>query len=164
MKLIFVRHGQAAPYCDDDAGRDLTDFGYTQATETAAHITAHHKVDLVIASPYNRADQTARVLFDHAVEHGHNPSFVTISSITPDDDPAIGLDDIDRVIQSKFGSETDDKCIAIVCHMPIVAYLVARLDGLTPASFDLAEYRVLTTDVIAEGLGVPQSYYVPVQP
>lgn len=164
MKLIFVRHGQAAPYCDDDAGRDLTDFGRMQAGQSADALVAQYQLDLIIASPYNRADQTAKILAKVADGAGQSPTFVTLSSITPDDDPAIGLDDIDRIIQDKFGEQTDDKCIAIVCHMPIVAYLVAKLDGLSPASFELAEYRVLTMPVIADGLAQCVASFVPNQP
>lgn len=164
MKLIFVRHGQAAPYCDDDAGRDLTDFGRMQAGQSADAMVAEHQLDLIIASPYNRADQTAKILAKTATDAGQSPAFVTLSSITPDDDPAIGLDDIDRIIQDKFGEQTDDKCIAIVCHMPIVARMVAQLDGLSPAAFELAECRVLQTAVVAEGLARSVDGFIPDQP
>ncbi|MFB6349577.1 phosphohistidine phosphatase SixA [Moraxella sp. ZJ142] len=164
MKLIFIRHGQAEPYCDDDAGRNLTEFGQTQAAQTAEYITARHTLDLIIASPYNRADQTAKTLLAHANAAGQEPSFITVSSITPDDDPNTAIADIDYAITSKFGDDTDDKCIAVVCHMPIVAYMVAHLDGLSPASFELAECRVLTTHVLAADLGRCVDRFVPVQP
>lgn len=164
MKLIFVRHGQAGPYCEDDAGRDLTEFGRLQATQTAQHITSMHQLDLIIASPYNRADQTAKILQEQAIASGQSPSFVTVSSITPDDDPVTALDDIDCVIRAKFNMDTDDKCIAIVCHMPIVARMVAQLDGLSPAAFELAECRVLQTTVLAEGLARSVDVFIPDQP
>lgn len=163
MKLLFVRHGQAAPYCDDDAGRDLTDFGQQQAVQTAKQIVATQELDLIIASPFNRADQTAKILLQHANEHGQNPSFVTISSITPDDDPVVALDDIAHAITHKFGDD-DDKTVAVVCHMPIVAKMLALLDGSSPAWFELAECRVVETAVIAEGLGQCISSFVPMQP
>ena len=164
MKLIFVRHGQAGPYFEDDAGRDLTEFGRLQAAQTAQHITSMHQLDLIIASPYNRADQTAKILQEQAIASGQSPSFVTVSSITPDDDPVTALDDIDCVIRAKFDMDTDDKCIAIVCHMPIVARMVAQLDGLSPAAFELAECRVVQTAVLAEGLARSVDGFIPDQP
>lgn len=163
MKLILMRHGQATAYCDDDAGRDLTDFGKTQAEQSAKHLVAHHQLDLIIASPFNRADQTAKILLQTAQQAEQSPSFVTLSSITPDDDAAIGLDDIGYAVRHKFGDD-DDKTIAVVCHMPIVANMQAVLDGLSPAWFELAEYRVLELPVIAEGLGKCVANFIPNQP
>lgn len=163
MKLIFVRHGQAGPYCADDAGRVLTQFGQAQADETARYITDHHKVDLIIASPYVRADQTAKILLDKLNQAGQTPQFLTLDIITPDDDPVVGVDGIDTLIRQQFGDDAEP-CVAIVCHMPIVAYMVAHLDGLLPSSFELAECRVLQTAVIAEGLGHTCDRFVPKQP
>ena len=62
MKLIFIRHGQATAYCGDDMRRDLTEFGQTQAKETGTHLTDRHSLDMIITSPFHRADQTAKIL------------------------------------------------------------------------------------------------------
>lgn len=167
MKLIFVRHGQAGPYCADDAGRDLTDFGRQQAHEMADFLVNYTKespIDAIIASPYNRANQTATILLESLVNTEQNPAFITISSITPDDDPSIGLDDIDCAIRHKFGIETDELTVAIVCHMPIVARMTAILDGLSPSSFELAECRVFDTEVIAPELAKQIAQFIPIQP
>lgn len=163
MKLILMRHGQAAPYCDDDAGRDLTEFGQQQAKQSAEHLLARHQLDLIIASPFNRADQTAKILLQAAQQAGQSPSFVTLSSITPDDDAKIAIDDIAHVVQQKFADESD-KTIAVVCHMPIVAKLLSILDGQTPAWFELAEYRVVDTLVISDDLGECVASFMPDQP
>lgn len=160
----FVRHGQAQPYCQDDAGRNLTDFGRMQAAQTASHMTAAHHIDLIIASPYHRANQTAKIIQEQALTSGQSPLFLTVSSITPDDDPATALDDIDCAIRAKFDMDTEDKCIVVVCHMPIVAHLVAQLEGLSPTAFELAEYRVLKTSVLAADLAQTLSGFVPDQP
>lgn len=167
MKLIFIRHGQATAYCDDDAGRNLTDFGQAQATETAEYLTKNHNVDLIIASPFNRAEQTARILQKAIIAQGGSPAFISLGSITPDDDPKQGIDDIDNVITKHFlNTDTTDKAIAIVCHMPIVARMVAILDndGLPAPMFDLAEYRVLQTEVIAPELAEQIERFSPRQP
>ena len=167
MKLIFIRHGQATAYCNDDAGRNLTEFGQSQASETAKYLSTNHHVDLIIASPFNRADQTARILQKTLISQGDTPTFITLGSITPDDDPKQGIDDIDNLIVEHFqGVDTSDKTIAIVCHMPIVAKMVAILDGdgLPAPMFDLAEYRVLKTDIIAPELAVQIERFSPKQP
>lgn len=163
MKVIFIRHGQATAYCADDAGRNLTEFGQAQAHETAKHLVGRHQVDLIIASPFNRANQTAKILQKVANEHGQNPDFITLDSITPDDNPVRGVADIEEIVGSRFGYECD-KTIAVVCHMPIVARMVSVLDGLPPAMFELAEYRVLITDVIGENLATQIEQFSPKQP
>ncbi|WP_435938205.1 phosphoglycerate mutase family protein [Moraxella bovoculi] len=167
MKLIFVRHGQAGPYCADDAGRDLTDFGRQQAHETADFLVNYSKespVNVIIASPYNRANQTATIILESLMDAEQNPAFITISSITPDDDPNIGLDDIDCAIRHKFGMETDELTVIIVCHMPIVARMAAILDGLSPSGFELAECRVFGAEVMAPELAKQIAQFIPTQP
>lgn len=157
MKLIFIRHGQAAPYCADDAGRDLTEFGQAQAKETAEQLLTKYSPSLIIASPFNRANQTAQILSDLANQQGKPHEFITLDSITPDDDPQKGLDDIEALIG------THD-CVAVVCHMPIVARMVAILDDLPPAMFELAEYRVVAMDVFGAGLARQTDAFAPQQP
>lgn len=163
MKLLFIRHGQATAYCADDAGRNLTEFGQTQAFETAQFVVAHYELDLIIASPFNRANQTAKILQKLANDKGQNPQFITLDSITPDDDPVVGVADINALISKQFGHE-HDKTIAIVCHMPIVARMVSVLDGLPPPMFELAECRALETQVISEGLATQTEQFTPRQP
>ena len=162
MKLIFVRHGQAGPYCADDAGRDLTEFGQAQAAETAAHIVQHHAVNLIIASPYNRAQQTAKILEEKLFEAGQAPDFISLDCITPDDDPAIGIDRLALLIDAH--GATDDATIAIVCHMPIVARMVSILEGEPATWFELAECRVLNCDVIVADLAESVGGFIPKQP
>lgn len=161
MKVIFVRHGQAAPYCEDDAGRDLTDFGRLQVQQTAQYLTKYYQLDLIITSPYNRADQTAKILLSQALALGQNPIFMSLSSITPDENPMIAIDDLEDIVRTKFGEDLDDKCVAVVCHMPIVASMVARLENLSPASFELAEARILQMSVLAQGLATTQDVFIP---
>lgn len=164
MKLIFIRHGQATAYCADDAGRDLTEFGQAQVSQTATHLTERYSLDMIIASPFNRANQTAKILQNTANNKGQNPMFITLDSITPNDDPVAGVADIEWIIASHYGHE-HDKTIAVVCHMPIVARMVAYLDvgSLPSLIFDLAEYRVMTADVIAQGLARQSERFTPVQ-
>ena len=161
MKVIFVRHGKAAPYCEDDAGRDLTEFGRLQVQQTAQYLTKYYQLDLIITSPYNRADQTAKILLSQALNLGQNPSFMSLSSITPDENPMIAIDDLEDIVRTKFGEDLDDKCVVVVCHMPIGASMVAKLQNLSPASFELAEARILQMSVLAQGLATTQDVFIP---
>lgn len=163
MKLIFIRHGQATAYCADDAGRNLTEFGQAQAHETAQFVANNYTLDMIIASPFNRADQTAKILQKVVNDKGQNPIFITLDSITPDDDPIKGVADIDKIVSEHYGHE-HEKTIAVVCHMPIVARMSAYLDGSPASSFELAECRVLTTGVIAQNLALQVSNCIPSQP
>lgn len=163
MKVIFVRHGKAAPYCEDDAGRDLTEFGRLQVQQTAQYLTKYYQLDLIITSPYNRADQTAKILLSQALNLGQNPSFMSLSSITPNENPMIAIDDLEYAVRTKLGEDLTGKCVVVVCHMPIVASMVAKLENLSPASFELAEARVLQMSVLAQGLATTQDVFIPNQ-
>lgn len=163
MKLIFIRHGQATAYCGDDMRRDLTEFGQTQAKETGTHLADRHSLDMIITSPFHRADQTAKILQNIAQDKGQNPTLITLDSITPNDDPVAGVSDIEQIVASHYGDEPN-KTIAVVCHMPIVARMVAYLAEDLPSMFELAEYRVMTTDIIAWGQARQSERFSPTQP
>lgn len=169
MKLLFIRHGQATPYCADDANRTLTDFGQKQAKETADYVLANFSPNLIISSPYIRAKQTAEILHKKLTTHSQSAKFIFLDSITPDDDPKKAILDITTVLESEFGYIFDDEssteiCVAIVCHMPIIAKLVESLTGFLANPFELAECQVLQTSVFAEGLASKAGYFVPSQP
>jgi broad specificity phosphatase PhoE len=66
-RLILIRHGESVGnrdrvYASDPAELPLTELGYQQAQEAGAAIARTFKVELVIASPYLRARETARVI------------------------------------------------------------------------------------------------------
>ena len=138
---FFVRHGQAARIVKMMQGEILPTLGVCKYSRQHSILPSIIS-DLIIASPYNRADQTAKILLSWAMTLGQNPSFMSLNSITPDDNPMIAIDDLEDIVRTKFGEDLDDKCVAVVCHMPIVASMVARLENLSPASFELAEARI----------------------
>jgi phosphohistidine phosphatase len=162
VKLIFIRHGQATAYCADDAGRNLTEFGQAQAHETAGYIAGGHDVDLIVASPFNRAYQTAQILQATLENRSKTVELITLDSITPDDSPNQGLDDLDKLLQAK--NIGDNACVAVVCHMPIVARMVSVLTALPPVSFDLAGVAVLETPIVAPDLAQEITRFAPKQP
>ena len=169
MQLLFIRHGQAAPYCANDAGRALTDFGQKQAKQTADYVLANFAPDLIISSPYIRAKQTAEILQRNLTTQHHNTKLTFLDSITPDDDPKAAVLDIANLIEHEFGQIFDhenlpERCIVIVCHMPIIAKLVGILTELHPENFELAECQVLKTSVFANSLATKITGFIPVQP
>lgn len=164
MKIIFIRHGQAAPYCKDDAGRDLTEFGQEQAKQTADYLLAHHQIDLIISSPYNRAEQTAKILQNLAMAQGQMPDFMHLDSITPDDNPKMGLEGVDKLINERFGDAADEQTIAVVCHMPIVSRMTSILTGDSPVAFELAACQVLEMPVVAPAFAAIVDNFAPEQP
>ncbi|MCL1622859.1 histidine phosphatase family protein [Moraxella sp. Tifton1] len=167
MKLILVRHGQAGPYCEDDAGRNLTHFGKIQAKQTAdflAELTKLDSVDVIITSPYHRAKQTANIIFEKLNDVGQSPKLMVLNGITPDDDPRVGMREIDNAISPEFNEQTESLTVIVVCHMPIVARMASMIDGLPPAFFELAECRVFELPFISDGLAKQITHFIPNQP
>jgi broad specificity phosphatase PhoE len=65
--LILVRHGESLGNRDrvfaiNPADLPLTELGYTQASQVAKQIAALFRPELVVASPFLRARETARVI------------------------------------------------------------------------------------------------------
>ena len=65
MKLYLLRHAEAAPITGgrDNPGRPLTEKGIEQAQIVAAEMKAGQiSFDMILASPYLRASQTAEII------------------------------------------------------------------------------------------------------
>lgn len=151
MKIILMRHGQAEGYRDADQTRQLTDFGYQQATETAEYILATYQPDCFVVSPYDRAQQTLKALTSRMPEV---PVHV-YEGITPSDEALAAIQGL---------AAFDAECLVVVCHMSIIAYMAALLTGETPESFQLAEARVFEVAFVATDMGKECDRFVPAQP
>jgi broad specificity phosphatase PhoE len=69
-KLILVRHGESSGNRDrvfalNPADLPLTELGYRQAAEVAARIAVQFRPNAVMASPFLRARETARVIAEN---------------------------------------------------------------------------------------------------
>ncbi len=157
MQLILVRHGEAEPYQVNDAIRNLTSRGVAQAHSTAQQVLAKYQPDLLIASPYVRAQQTMAA-FQELLSQKVLPKVPLhiLDSITPDADPQIALDAL-----SELASYYSAQCIVVVCHMNVIAYMAGLLLDEDPEGFDLAEARVFEQSMILLGLSVEQARFVP---
>lgn len=153
MKIILMRHGQAESYAnvDSDSARKLTDFGQAQALETANYLAEHYQADMLVVSPYVRAQQTAAQV--NGCFSALSP--VTQDNITPEDDAREAL---------KTLGEHESDCMIVVCHMSIVAHIAALLTGDYPESFALAEARVFETEFVMMGMATEIDRFVPKQP
>lgn len=156
MKIALVRHGEAEPFAARDAERALTARGQAQARETGAWLRvalAGQGRARLLASPYRRAQETARAVM------GEWPlECVTVDAITPDTDPRVAL----AAIEQAAGPA--DEVLVVVSHMPLVAGLASWLESATVAGsrgFGLAEARVLETDLLGPGLARQVDVYVP---
>lgn len=157
MQLILIRHGEAEAYQANDAIRRLTPRGVAQAHSTAQHVLEMYKPDLLVASPYVRAQQTAAA-FQERFSQNASSSIVlqTLDSITPDADPRIALDALSE-LQTQYSAQ----CMLVVCHMNVIAYMAGLLLDQNPESFGLAEARVFEQTEILLGLSVEKARFVP---
>lgn len=151
MKIILMRHGQAEDETRPDSARQLTDFGQQQARQTAEYITAHYQPDYFVVSPYVRAQQTLAAL---QAQLPTVPSSIQ-DNLTPSDDARQALHEI---------ADIEAKCLVVVCHMSIVAYIAGLLTGDYPESFSLAETRVFEMDFVMAGMARETARFVPDQP
>ena len=152
MQLILMRHGEAEPYQANDAVRQLTSRGVAQAHLTAQQVLKEYKPDLLVVSPYVRAQQTIAA-FQEKIPH--TPLHI-LDSITPDADPRVALDDL-----AALHALNPAQCIVVVCHMNVIAYMAGLLLDEDPESFALAEARVLKQSEILLGLSVETARFVP---
>lgn len=68
MKIYIMRHGEAQQFAPSDAQRALTDRGRHESEAVARACVNQRGVkgfDLVLVSPYLRAQQTWELLTDH---------------------------------------------------------------------------------------------------
>lgn len=152
MQLILMRHGEAEPYQANDAVRNLTMRGVAQAHLTAQQVLAKYQPDVLVASPYLRAQQTVAAFQEKLPQLALH----ILDDITPDADPQIALDAL-SVLSSKYSTQ----CMVVVCHMNVIAYIAGLLLDEDPEIFGLAEARVFEQSMILLGLSIETARFVP---
>ncbi len=140
MKLFVMRHGEAEPHAATDSARQLTDSGRADivqmATDYADDLAA---VDVIWASPYVRAQQTAQLLslqFQRDV--------ITQDFLPPGGNP---LDVLGALEAHK------DQTVLIVSHQPLVGTLLDGLACLEPGRYRMGtgSLAYVSTDIYANG-------------
>ncbi|MDG1731693.1 MAG: phosphohistidine phosphatase SixA [Thalassotalea sp.] len=120
MNLFIMRHGDAVLQASSDAQRELSELGILEAKVMAKWLKIENQaIDLILVSPYIRAQQTAKALLD---ELQVEIALETISFITPEGNAKDVHDYIDGLLASSSYQN-----ILIVSHMPLVCYLTAEL-------------------------------------
>lgn len=116
MKIIVMRHGEAAHEAGRDDLRPLTDTGRVQSVKMAKWVLPQlPRLDRVLVSPFLRARQT----------------WETIQAVLPE--PKIVEEVHDLVPYGRvepvadYVRTLDDEYILIVSHLPIVGYIVNEL-------------------------------------
>jgi len=115
MKLWVLRHGEAHNQASTDAERELTDMGRAEVLRSASHLQGV-VLDAIYASPYVRAQQTARLVLDAL---GRTEPIRTVPWLTPDQSP-------DAVITQLDALALDN--VLLVSHQPLVGTLLGLLD------------------------------------
>lgn len=151
MKIILMRHGQAENESRPDSARQLTEFGQSQAAQTADYIIQNYKPDRFVVSPYDRAQQSLAELQALA------PAVPTTiqDNITPSDEAREALASLANI---------EAECMVVVCHMSIIANLASLLTGDSFEAFSLAEARVFEMDFVLSAMAKETDRFVPNQP
>ncbi|MCD4862987.1 phosphohistidine phosphatase SixA [Pseudomonas sp. PLB05] len=114
MKLWLLRHGEAEARASSDELRELTMAGRAEVLRSALQLQGA-QLQLVLASPYVRAQQTAALVQQQLGWPGEVRS---ASWATPDGEPERALDELERL-----GVEE----LLLVTHNPFVAELAGWL-------------------------------------
>ncbi|MFK0572732.1 phosphohistidine phosphatase SixA [Endozoicomonas sp.] len=138
MKLIIMRHGEASWSAPSDMERVLTDQGVREVSSTVASL-ATQKVDRIFASPYLRAQQTARI-----AAGALGCEVETLPGLEPDGNP-----------QALLPMLPEAGVILLASHMPMVGCLSGLLCDGTPRSgpsFQTGMALILEMDILAPGM------------
>ncbi|MDR1990592.1 MAG: phosphohistidine phosphatase SixA [Acidobacteriaceae bacterium] len=155
-ELYLIRHAIAETRGDqwpDETKRPLTDEGKASMRQ-AAHglVCLGVTFDIVLASPYVRARQTAEIVANACADR---PAIVTVDSLTPDGTVQGVLRDL--------AAHTAATRMALVGHAPFIGELAAQLTGLRrPLEFKKgAVCRIDITTISPAGLGVLRWFISP---
>ncbi|TRW49487.1 phosphohistidine phosphatase SixA [Aliidiomarina halalkaliphila] len=148
MKLFVMRHGDAVSSklehgkLQADEARELSDRGRDEVVRMTEWLREHHpKIDLVIVSPYIRAQQTWK-----QVEAAIAAEVVEVSSeVTPESD----AEAFAGALLARLQIEPAES-VLVVSHMPFVCYLVSYLDtSVQPPLFPTAGIAVIDVEPLA---------------
>lgn len=121
MRLLLVRHAEAAPGEPDDARR-LTPRGREQAAELGRSLTGD-EVAVVLASPLRRARDTAGAIASATGAH-----------VRVDDRLAPGATAA-GVVRAAREAQPGDRLVVAVAHQPDCSLIAAELTGTDPPAF-----------------------------
>lgn len=145
MKIYIMRHGEAQQFASSDAERALTDRGRHESEAVARACASQRNVqsfDLVLVSPYLRAQQTWELL----AEHFSVRKVETCDGITPYGQSDRVFDYLSALI------EVDQlESLLLVSHLPLVGYLVSEfVEGMIPPMFPTSGMICIEYDPVTQ--------------
>lgn len=135
-----MRHGEAESAAESDAQRQLTPSGREDIAQMAESYKAElSQVDVIWASPYIRAQQTAQLMSDYL-----SVPVITQPFLPPNGNPIDVLDALEAHRQ---------QTVLMVSHQPLVGILVDGLAALEPGRYRMGtgSLAYISTDIYANG-------------
>ena len=142
IRIWVLRHGEAERHTQHDPDRALTERGIHHARAAGEWLATVASPGLrVLASPYRRAQQTAK----KALHAFPEKSFATVEWLVPDFNPFDAVNELARI---------RDCDMLLVSHQPLVSALIGLLvaaDFRAGPPMETASLAELTTSIIAPG-------------
>lgn len=132
MRLYILRHGKAEIASGPDSARELTEKGKIQISEVSQHLD---DVDLVVVSPYIRAQQTADIFLLNKQVGQRKES----ETLIPDASIAEVM---------SWLEEVSSQSVLLISHNPLVTELAAWLTGDNMIRFGTGNLACLEGDYI----------------
>lgn len=129
MQLFLMRHGEAGYQAQSDRERKLTDTGRYH-TRLMSNWLSRSVVefDLVLVSPYLRAQQTWQEVSSHFSEPR---KWVVLDELVPSADPVTAVE-----LVLAYAEQYKADKVLVIAHMPILGYMVSELvAGIEPPLF-----------------------------
>ncbi|MEH6465486.1 MAG: phosphohistidine phosphatase SixA [Shewanella psychromarinicola] len=129
MQLFLMRHGEAGFDAPSDRERKLTDIGRIHTCFMANWLAKQvSHFDLVIVSPYLRAQQT----WQEVSKHLSDPrKWLVLDDVTPSGDAKMTVD-----IVLAYAEQYKADNVLVIAHMPILGFMVSELvAGIEPPLF-----------------------------
>lgn len=140
MNIFIMRHGEAQAKADTDPQRELTQQGREDVIQVVTDYSSALKgIDVIWASPYVRAQQTAKLVSEQLLK-----PIITWPFLSPSGNP------VDTLEALNGDCETT---VLIVSHQPLVGILVDGLAGLEPGRYRMSTGALacVTTQTYANG-------------
>jgi phosphohistidine phosphatase SixA len=144
VNVFIMRHGEAESVAKTDMQRELTREGREDVEQmSTSYRDELSQVDIIWASPYLRAQQTAELMSAQLLTRPSTP-VTTQPFLPPNGNP--------RDVLAELESHRD-QTVLIISHQPLVGVLVEALAGLEPGRYRMGtgSLACLSTEVYAKG-------------
>lgn len=147
MLILFLRHAEAEPHREEDAARELTEKGRSQARRAGAFLRLHGLIpDVVLTSPLARARQTAAIIAREVASEMREAAFLR---------PGMGAELATAELRTWSGAER----VLAVGHEPDFSETIGYLLGIkgdAPIKVRKASVIGIECDLPSRGRGVLQ--------